>query len=188
MLWPTSPSAFKNLGSLCGGSVALAGYMQVYNCICVPDSGNQSRGKRAKTGMKIRHLWIEIVSLCIAIACGFALLIAVGAAAVGVAKPEPAQSADSSAVAPPARQQTYEGMITDAHCGAKHEASISKTASDCARACVHAGSQFALVDGDKTYILTGDLERLKRAAGLRVKVVGALNGDTIVVSSITPGS
>ena len=138
--------------------------------------------------MKTRHFWIEIVTLCIAIACGLALLIALGVAAVAAAEPEPGQAAGSSSAAPAQPQQSYEGMITDAHCGAKHEASISKTASDCARACVHAGSQFALVDGDKTYVLSGDLERLKRAAGLRVKVVGTLNGDTIAVSSIISGS
>jgi hypothetical protein len=139
--------------------------------------------------MKTRHFWIEMISLCTGIACGLALLIALGVAAVAAAKPEPGQSPGSSSSAHPApAQQTYEGMITDVHCGAKHLASMSKTAADCARSCVHAGSQFALVDGDKTYILSGDMERLKRAAGLRVKVVGMLNGDTIAVSSIISGN
>jgi hypothetical protein len=134
--------------------------------------------------MKIRHFWIEIISVSIAIACGFALLIALGVAAFA-AGPEPGQAAGSSSA--PA-EQTYEGVITDAHCGAKHLASISKTAADCARSCVHAGSQFALVDGDKSYFLSGDMERLKSAAGRRVKVVGTRSGDTIAVSSIISGS
>jgi hypothetical protein len=139
--------------------------------------------------MKTRHFWIEIVGLCIAIACGLALLIALGvAAAVAATGSKPGQAVVSSSAHPAPVQQTYEGMITDAHCGAKHLASMSKTAADCARSCVHAGSQFALVDGDKTYILSGDMERLKRAAGLRVKVVGMLNGDTIAVSSIVSGN
>jgi hypothetical protein len=139
--------------------------------------------------MKTRHFWIEIVGLCIAIACGLALLIALGvAAAVAATGSKPGQAVVSSPAHPAPVQQTYEGMITDAHCGAKHLASMSKTAADCARSCVHAGSQFALVDGDKTYILSGDMERLKRAAGLRVKVVGMLNGDTIAVSSIVSGN
>lgn len=132
--------------------------------------------------MKTRHLWIEIVSVSIAIACGLALLIALAVAAVAAAEPEPGQAARSPSSSP--AEQTYEGVITDVHCGAKHQASMSKSAADCARSCVHAGSQFALVDGEKTYILSGDMERLKRAAGLRVKVVGMLNGDTIAVSSI----
>jgi hypothetical protein len=134
--------------------------------------------------MKTRHFWIEIVSVSIAIACGFALLIALGVAAFA-AEPEPGQAAGSSSA--PA-EQTYEGVITDAHCGAKHQASISKTAADCTRSCVHAGSQFALVDGDKSYLLSGDMERLKSAAGRRVKVVGTRSGDTIAVSSIISGS
>ncbi len=134
--------------------------------------------------MKIRHFWIEIVSVSVAIACGFAFVIALGVAAFA-AGPEPGQAAGSPSV--PA-EQTYEGVITDAHCGAKHQASISKNAADCARSCVHAGSKFALVAGEKSYLLSGDLERLKRAAGLRVKVVGTLSGDTIAVSSIVSGS
>jgi len=162
----------------------LAEHMQVQRRSGFSSRGNQLNGKQAQTGMKTRHFWIELVSLSVAIACGLALLIALGVAAVA-AEPEPGQAAGSSSA--PA-EQTYEGVITDAHCGAKHQASISKTAADCTRSCVHAGSQFALVDGDKTYILSGDMERLKRAAGLRVKVVGTRSGDTIAVSSIISGS
>jgi hypothetical protein len=138
--------------------------------------------------MKIRHFWIEMISLCTAIACGLALLIALGVAAVAAAEPEPGQAAGSSSDPAASAQQTYEGMITDTHCGAKHQASISKTAAECARSCVHAGSQFALVDGDKTYILSGEMELLKSAAGRRVKVVGTRNGNMITVSSIISGS
>src|SRR4030088_398549 len=158
--------------------------MQVQRRSGFSSRGNQLNGKQAQTGMKTRHFWIELVSLSVAVACGLALLIVLGVAAVA-AEPEPGQAAGSSSA--PA-EQTYEGVITDAHCGAKHQASISKTAADCTRSCVHAGSQFALVDGDKTYILSGDMERLKRAAGLRVKVVGTRSGDTIAVSSIISGS
>src|SRR5258708_13572927 len=132
-----------------------------------PDWVTHTVERPAQTAMKTRHFWIEMISLCVAIACGLAFLIALGVAAVAAADPEPGQAAGSA-------QQTYEGMITDAHCGAKHLASMSKTAADCARSCVHAGSQFALVDGDKTYILSGAMERLKRAAGLRLKPVRIL--------------
>jgi Mg-chelatase subunit ChlD len=133
--------------------------------------------------MRVRHYWIEIVSLCTAIACGLALLIVLGV--LGVAAVAVAQSSTASPAPTP---ETYEGVVTDTHCGAKHQASIRKNAADCARSCVHAGSQFALVDGDKTYILTGDSERLKDAAGRRVKVLGTLSGETIAVALITPGS
>src|ERR1700682_1359887 len=113
--------------------------MQVSRCVWILNCGNQPSGKQTKTGMKTRHSWIEIVSVSIAIACGFALLIALGVAAVAAAEPGPVQGAGSAGQ--PASAQTYEGVITDAHCGAKHLASISKNAADCARSCVHAGSQ-----------------------------------------------
>jgi hypothetical protein len=80
-------------------------------------------------------------------------------------------------------QQTYEGMITDTHCGAKHDPSIARSATDCVRACVHGGAQFALVFGDRTYILRGDPAVFKRLAGERARVAGTLNGNTITVSS-----
>ena len=81
--------------------------------------------------------------------------------------------------------QSYEGIITDTHCGAKHSAKIGLSAGDCTRACVHAGDSFALVDGDKVFILAGESEALKRSAGERVKVVGTLNGNSISVSSVS---
>lgn len=83
-----------------------------------------------------------------------------------------------------AATQSYEGVITDTHCGAKHSAAIDKAAADCARVCVHGGEQFALVDGDNVYVLEGDLEVLKRMAGQRVRITGNLNGKTIAVSSV----
>ena len=84
----------------------------------------------------------------------------------------------------PIRSPTdYEGMITDTHCGAKHDPSIARSATDCVRACVHGGAQFALVFGDRTYILRGDPAVFKRLAGERARVAGTLNGNTITVSS-----
>lgn len=103
----------------------------------------------------------------------------VGAVAGVAAGGEPAQSADASEA-----PQTYKGMITDTKCGAKHRPSIAKSAGDCVRVCVHGGAQFALVDGDRSYILAGDLEILKGIAGQRARVVGSLTGNTITVSSV----
>ena len=81
--------------------------------------------------------------------------------------------------------QTYEGMITDTHCGAKHSAAMGLAASDCARACVHAGEQFVLVHGDHLFRLEGDSAALKQVAGQRVRIIGSLNGQKISVSSVT---
>lgn len=132
---------------------------------------------------KANRFWIQIVGLVTAMACGLALLFAtLGAAANAAAGGESSQAPDASSAA-----QTYEGMISDTHCGAKHKAAIAKSAGDCARVCVHGGAQFALIDGEKAYALDGDLALLKRIAGERARIIGSLNGNTITVSSIVAG-
>jgi uncharacterized low-complexity protein len=88
--------------------------------------------------------------------------------------------------APP--QETHEGMVTDTKCGAKHSANIAKNASDCVRICVHGGANFALLDGDAAYVLNGDLDQVKKLAGQRAKITGALNGNTIEVANAIPES
>jgi hypothetical protein len=126
--------------------------------------------------------WIELLAIVGAIACALALSIAtLGAAGAAAAEePESGQAAQSSAVQP----ETYEGMITDTHCGAKHSAATGKTAGDCTRACVHGGERFSLVNGDKVYVLEGEPAALKRVAGQRVRIVGSLRGNTISVTSV----
>jgi hypothetical protein len=140
--------------------------------------------------MKVnRRFWIEIIALSSGVACALALLFATFGAATAAEDantPDQGPASRASAAQPnPAQEQTYEGMVTDTHCGAKHEATIGKTASDCTRACVHGGANFALVNADKIYILSGDQDTFKRSAGHRSKIVGTLNGETIAVSSIT---
>lgn len=121
--------------------------------------------------MKIHRCWIEIVLVGTVVACILALLIAaLGAAAAATEKST--------------GRQTYEGVITCSRCGARHSAEIGKTAADCTRVCVHGGATFALVDGDSTYLLEGDLSALKRVAGQRTSVIGTVSGKTIRVSSV----
>jgi uncharacterized low-complexity protein len=146
--------------------------------------------------MKTNQFWIEIVALGTAIAFALALLIAtLGAAAVAVAEHsksarvewgpnESGQAAESASV----QQQTREGMVTCSRCGAKHSADFGKTAGDCARQCVRGGARFALVDGDKTYVLDGNPELLKKVAGQRARIVGTVRGNTITVSTAGAGS
>ncbi len=148
--------------------------------------------------MKANRFWIEIVALGTAIACALALLIAtLGAAAVAVAehsksghtqsRPGEAKPAAESSSAS-ALQQTHEGMVTCSRCGAKHSADLDKTAGDCTLQCVRGGATFALVDGDKTYVLDGDLALLERVAGQRARIVGTVRGNTITVSSTAAAS
>jgi hypothetical protein len=147
--------------------------------------------------MKTKSFWIETVALGTVTACLLALLIAILAGATATvaehtvsaqatsAQTTPAQATDSSAVPPPSVQpQSYEGMVTCSHCGAKHPAALHSTAADCTRQCVHGGSSFALVDGDRTYLLEGDLGLLKKFAGQRAHIMGVIRGNTITVSSV----
>jgi uncharacterized low-complexity protein len=135
------------------------------------------------TAMKMRF-WVGMLAAGSVIACALALMIAtLGTATLGASaaseQPEPAQAAQSSVPS-----KTYEGVITDTHCGAKHSAPLAESAADCTRTCVHSGDRFALVDGDKMYILRGNPAVLKRAAGERVTIIGALTGNTISVLSV----
>ena len=135
--------------------------------------------------------WIEIIAYSSAVAFALAVLLAFLGAFTAAGEPaiaEPVAAAEPS----PARSvegpmQSYEGMVTDTRCGARHQAALGRNASDCTRSCVHAGEQFALVNGEKVYVLTGDLEALKRSAGHRSKVLGTQSGNTILVSSINDG-
>src|SRR5258708_34225804 len=72
-----------------------------------PDWVTTTVERQAQTAMKTRHFWIEMISLCVAIACGVAFLIALGVAAVAAAEAEPGQGAGPA-------QHTYEGGTTDA--------------------------------------------------------------------------
>ncbi len=78
------------------------------------------------------RLWIQIIVLATVFACGLALLIATLGAAASVAV---GGASSQRGEASPA-DQTYEGLITDTQCAAKHKASIAKSAADCARVCV----------------------------------------------------
>jgi hypothetical protein len=129
--------------------------------------------------MRSHRIWIEILLLGTVVACVLALLIAsLGAAAGAAATEESARQATPSTTG-----QTYEGMVTCSRCGAKHTAALGQNAADCARTCVRGGANFALVEGNATYLLDGDLGVLGRLAGQRARIVGELNGKTIRISS-----
>lgn len=151
-----------------------------------PAAGRQLASSTPVLPMRSNSLWIETVALGTATACGLALLIATLTAAVVVIVEHPAFGQEAQPSAAPGH--TYDGMITCSRCGAKHSANLGKTASDCARICVHGGASFALVDGDRVRALHGDPVLLKRFAGQRAHVVGMLRQGTIEVSSIAPAS
>lgn len=137
------------------------------------------------------RFWIGMLAVVGALVCALTLLFALPRVDAGAirTKQDPVNPAQTvPAPSSGAHAQSYEGIITDSRCGAKHSAAVGLGAADCTRACVHSGEHFALVDGDKTYALEGDESILKRAAGQRVRIVGTLNDKTIAVASVTAGS
>ena len=104
---------------------------------------------------------------------GYALLLVLGAAL-----------AASPAFA--AKAKTFTGTVSDAMCGAKHM--MPGDAASCTRDCVGKGSKYALVVGDKVYILdTTDkaaLAALDKQAGAQVKITGTEKDNTITVTSV----
>jgi hypothetical protein len=84
-------------------------------------------------------------------------------------------------------KQTFTGEVGDAMCGRKH---MEGTPAECTHTCVSHGSKYALVVGEKIYILdTADksaLATLDKQAGKNASVTGVLNGDTIEVTSVVP--
>ena len=83
-----------------------------------------------------------------------------------------------------AAPQTFTGVVTDEMCGKKHTMMPGKPDSECIRACVKSGSRYALLVGDKVYILKGDPKQIDQYAGKKVKVAGDVSGSTITMASI----
>ena len=85
------------------------------------------------------------------------------------------------------RKQTFTGEVGDAMCGRKHMEGEG-TPAECTRTCVSHGSKYALVVGEKIYILDttdkGALAILDKQAGKNASVTGVLEGDIIQVSSV----
>ncbi len=130
--------------------------------------------------MKSGRFWFNTIALSTSMAVLLALAIA---AVIGTAmfafgqKETPAQPAA-------AKPEVVTGVLTDAHCGARHPANSGLNAGDCARICVKRGSSWALVDGDTVYTLAGDSPYFDKLAGQRVRISGTEQGNTIRVQSI----
>src|SRR5271154_111794 len=85
--------------------------------------------------------WVGTIALVSAIACVLALGIAALGAIAGTAVAAPTPNQPDTEAGP---QKSYDGMITDTRCIAKHSAAIGKTAAECTLVCIHGGEQFAL--------------------------------------------
>jgi hypothetical protein len=80
--------------------------------------------------------------------------------------------------------KAFYGKISDDMCGLSHN--MGGSDKDCTLSCVKHGSKFVLADekNQKIYQLS-DQQKPAAFAGENVKVVGALKGDTITVTSIS---
>jgi hypothetical protein len=145
--------------------------------------------------VKKQSSWLVLVAFCtaitLAVALGFAILLAGGTAAFAVgggsSMVQSSQDLDDNpAVDEGATARIFAGVITDSHCGARHAMDSGKTAGQCALMCIRTGSKYALVNGDTRYFLAGGQDDLEKLAGERATVAGRLVGDTIRVSSISP--
>ena len=153
--------------------------------------------------MKAGRSSIALITFCtvaaIAAALAFAALFASAALAFGIArsnsiddKQPRAESvtfpvdAPQEKVAQDSGTQTFSGVVTDERCGARHQPGSDKSPAECANMCVNKGSRYALVNGDKSFLLENRTEELGKLAGQRVNVVGSRDGGTIRVVDVSP--
>lgn len=80
--------------------------------------------------------------------------------------------------------ETLSGTISDAACGAKHEAAAAADTA-CVQRCLKRGSAPVLVSGGKVYQIAADSrEKATEHAGQKVTVNGKVSGDTVTIESI----
>lgn len=135
---------------------------------------------------KVQRSWLSLLGFFAVITLGSSLIFAAvfaGVTAV-IAGGGAAQASDDQQVDPIVPAQSFSGIITDSHCGARHK-DPGKSASECTRMCVRSGSKYLLVNGDKGYEIIGDPGQISQLAGQRVKLTGTLATDGIKVTSAT---
>lgn len=120
-----------------------------------------------------RPWWgLLVLSTCVALALALGLAMLATTLSLALAAAE-----NSSLPADP----SFVGLVTDSLCGPRHETASNHTSAECTQLCVKKGGKYILVNGDHVYTLTGDASYLSQMAGLRVRVWGKLNADTIHV-------
>ena len=149
--------------------------------------------------MKRNRSAFSVVGFCLLTALGaalaFASIIAGGAVALASHQDSALQNSGASQKNLPATHApllptpvaaTFNGVITDSYCGARHRRGSQQSPAECARACVRKGATYVLVDGDRRYQLAGQDDALDRLAGQRANVTGTLEGSAIAVTSAAP--
>jgi hypothetical protein len=84
----------------------------------------------------------------------------------------------------PQSQGTWDGYVTDTHCGTHCQRTSSMTPDRaCVRRCVRQGSKYGLWYGNHVYVLEPQSEAARFAAE-NVRVTGERSSDTIHIKSI----
>jgi hypothetical protein len=83
-----------------------------------------------------------------------------------------------------ANDQTFTGTVSDTSCGARHTMMPGLSDAQCVRACVKAGSDYALVVGSKVYTLKGNKADIDKFAGEKATVTGKVTGNVIQATSV----
>lgn len=139
--------------------------------------------------MTHNRTWMSLVGFCLITVFGAALAFAVimaGASVALASHQESERSEEQPKQSDHVDLVTFNGMITDSVCGARHVRYRNLPSAQCAAACIRHGAHYVLVDGDHRFALTGNKESLQKLVGTRANVTGTLDGDTIVVSSAGP--
>lgn len=76
------------------------------------------------------------------------------------------------------------GIISDANCQGRHNRK-AVTNYGCTRKCVEDGADYALVVGQRVYILEGHRAELDKFAGGRATVSGRVTENRVLVDSVT---
>jgi hypothetical protein len=83
-----------------------------------------------------------------------------------------------------AAQPTWNGKISDSHCGAKHNMA-SMTDRACTEMCIKGKGKYVFVLGGKSYQILGPTDKpLASHAGQTVIVTGTINETTVRISNI----
>jgi hypothetical protein len=134
----------------------------------------------------------SLIGFCVLAVLGSALAFAiiVAGASVALASHQSADEMQNGApiVPNPTLGATFNGVVTDSRCGARHMRNSGMNPAECARYCVRKGAHYVLVDGERRYTLSGNDAALEELVGSRANIMGTRQGDSIVVSAAAPAS
>ena len=140
--------------------------------------------------MNKNRSWLALITWCVTraliVGLGSAVVFTGAAVAFAVsAGAKPVAAATQDADNP--RERVFAGLVTDDHCGARHDMDSGMNPTECTKMCVRNGSRYVLVEGNKRYALAGNESQLSSLAGQRVNIAGTLDGNTIKVVSTSSG-